>query len=97
MVWIGVAGNFVASWLGDAHGQPGLVERVSPNTYLALKGSATGSAEMNSTSISMTLAGSFEYCEQATEMGRICECRAGPRLSVPRCSSNNHGVLLTRR
>jgi hypothetical protein len=95
-IWIGVAGDYVAFWLGDAHGQPGVVEQVAPNAYLAIEGSASGSAEADGSTISMTLAGVIEYCEQGSDMGTDYACRSsiGP---VPRCNSNNHRVLLTRR
>jgi hypothetical protein len=92
-IWIGVAGDYVAFWLGDAHGQPGVVERVAPNAYLAIEGSASGSAEADASTISMTLAGFIEYCEQGSEMGTDYACR-GP---VARCGSNNHQVMLRRR
>ena len=96
-LWIGVAGNYVASWLGDAHGQPGVVERVAPNAYLAIEGSASGSAAADASTISMTLAGFIEYREQGSEMGTDYACRNVPVGPVARCSSNNHQVLLTRR
>ena len=40
---LGVAGDYVGGFAGDLHGFPGLAERITPTSYLAIGGSIAGS------------------------------------------------------
>ena len=94
---IGVAGDYMAFWLGDAHGQPGLVERVSRSTYLAFEGSAAASMGTDLSTISISLNGFIEYCESRSDMGPRYDCSAGRALANAQCASKNHRAILARR
>ena len=94
--YIGVAGDYVAIFVGD-HG-PLVVEQLAPNTYLALDGWTAVSVEGPSVStISAPFKGSFEYCDLKSAMGSFYDCPAAQVISKARCDSSNHRLVLTRR
>jgi hypothetical protein len=93
---IGVAGDYIAAYLGDAHGTPGLIEQIAPNTYLTLDGAIRASVADGST-ISSSLSGVVDRCELSTEWGPRYSCDAGDVIRLTRCSSQNHQLILTRR
>jgi hypothetical protein len=94
---ITVAGDYAAFWLGNAHGDPGLVERVAPNTYLAFEGSATAPAVTDASNITFSLEGFIERCELASEMGSAYSCSPPQAAARATCTSPGHRVTLTRR
>lgn len=93
---IGVAGDYVALWLGDFHGQPGVVERLTPDTYVALEGLAAITVGSDVPTISIPLDGTAAYCKQASAMGSFYACSASGSDHI-RCTSLNHRLILTRQ
>ena len=93
---IGVAGNYLAAYLGDAHGSPGLIEQIAPNTYLTLEGMIRASVADAST-ISSSLDGVVDRCELPTEWGSRYSCSTGDATRRAPCSSQNHQLILTRQ
>lgn len=93
---IGVAGDYLAAYLGDLHGAPGLVEQVAKNTYITLGGSVETSVTADST-ISARFDGAVDRCELTTEWGSRRSCSPGATVEHPQCVSRNHRLILTRR
>ena len=93
---IHVAGDYIAIPLGDLHGDPGFVEILAPNTYVAFSG-WMAAAGMNASTISMSLDGSVDYCALRSEMGSPYECLPEQAIASTFCASKNHQLLLTRR
>ena len=94
---VGVSGDYLSGFLGDGHGDPGIVEQLAPTTYLAFEGipSATiGTSDVST--ITAALDGAIVYCERNSEMGSSFSC---PANAVPhgRCQSKHHQLILTRR
>ena len=93
-----VAGDYVAiPQLGDLHGDPGLVERIDTNTYLAFEGSASALVEPAAATISMSLDGFIDYCVMTSAMGQRYSCNPSQAVAHARCTSANHRLILTRR
>jgi hypothetical protein len=92
---IGVAGDYLAGYLGDLHGAPGLVEQVAKNTYITLGGSVETS--VTDSTISAWFHGAVDRCELTTEWGSRRSCSPGPTVEHPQCVSRNHRLILTRR
>ena len=93
---VGVAGDYVAGWFGDGHGDPGVVEQVAPTTYFALGGGVAGSVTSAST-ISASFDGFLDSCELQSAMGSRYSCPPGPAAIRAQCNSRNHRLTLTRR
>jgi hypothetical protein len=93
---VGVAGNDVASWLGDGHGTPGLVERLAPNTFLAFDGLATATVGVDPATITASLEGTIEYCERRSDLGSRYDCDPAQAVTHVRCTAK-HMLTLTRR
>ena len=93
---VGVAGDYIAGWFGDLHGDPGLVEQVAPTTYFALGGGVAGSVTSGST-ISASFDGFLDSCELQSAMGARYSCTPGPAAIRAQCNSRNHRLTLTRR
>lgn len=93
-----VAGDYVAiPQLGDLHGDPGLVEQIDTNTYLAFEGSAAASVGPAASTISMSLDGFIDYCVMKSAMGQRYSCNPSQAVAQARCTSANHRLILTRR
>ena len=92
-----VAGEYIVFSLGDAHGTPGLVERLGANTYLAFDGGVAATAVTDVSRITLSFVGFLEYCEVASEMGRVYRCDAPQVVTRAACTSGSHRVTLTRR
>ena len=93
---INVAGNDALFWLGNLHGDPGLVERVAANTYFAFDGTAAATVTDVSL-IAFSLDGRIESCELASEMGSAYSCSPPQAVARATCTSPKHRVTLTRR
>jgi hypothetical protein len=93
---VGVAGDYIAGWFGDLHGDPGLVEQVAPTTYFALGGGVVGSVTNGST-IEASFDGFLDSCELQSAMGSRYSCTPGPAAIRAQCNSRNHRLTLTRR
>ncbi len=91
---LNVAGGFVAVSLGD-HGDVGLTERLALDTYFAVSGWGTVSVEAPVSTISTTFQGWIDYCVNP-QMGERYDCTPAPTVTVARCDSARHQLLLTR-
>jgi hypothetical protein len=67
--WLNVAGNVVAVVLGD-HTDPGVTERVAPDTYVAFHGPTAITVESPVSSISTPFVGWIDYCVNPTMLTR---------------------------
>jgi hypothetical protein len=93
--WLNVAGNFIALVLGD-HTDPGVTERVAPDTYVAFHGPTTVTVESPVSSITTPFVGWIDYCVNPS-MGSRYDCTPGPAVTRIRCDSVRHQLTLTRR
>jgi hypothetical protein len=90
---VGVAGDYLAFWLGDEH----LVELLDTDRYFELAGAATASVGTSGMStISASFDGVFGYCARKS-MGSVNRCDSGQTVMLARCESKNHQLILTRR
>jgi hypothetical protein len=90
---VGVAGDYLAFWLGDEH----LVELRATDGYFEITGAATASVGSSGLStISATFDGVFGYCSRKS-MGSVNRCDSGQAVTLVRCESKNHQLILTRR
>ena len=92
------AGDYVSFSLGDFHGQPGLVEQLADNTYLAFAGLApltVGSPPAST--ISAAFDGQIDYCAGTAAMGRFYDCPATRPSAHVVCESKNHRMILERK
>jgi hypothetical protein len=96
MFYVNVAGNFVNLSLGD-HTDPGIAERVAPNTYYAFGGSAKLTVTVPVTTISTPFEGWIEHCALSTPMGTRYRCSREIAKTYETCQSRNHHLTLTRR
>jgi hypothetical protein len=89
--WIGVAGGYVAFSLED----PGLVEHVGPNTYVAIGGVASATVGASASRITVPFDGSIEYCERRPPIGPSYQYyKCDSPLAHARCVSKNHRLTL---
>jgi len=93
--WLNAAGSFIAVVLGD-HTDPGVTERVAPDTYVAFHGPTTITVRSPVSSISTPFVGWIDYCVNPT-MGDRYDCTPGPSVTRIRCDSARHQLTLTRR
>ncbi len=91
-----MAGNDVASWLGDGHGTPGLVERLAPNTFLAFEGLATATVGVDPATIPGSLEGTIEDRERRSDLGSRYDCDPAQAVTHVQCTAK-HRLTLTRR
>jgi hypothetical protein len=91
---IGVAGNYMAAEMGNAHGSPGLVEQVGANTYLTFTGGIEGTVS-DPSRISASFNGLVDQCELTGEWGSRYACPSGDTVARAQC--NGQGVTLVRR
>jgi hypothetical protein len=93
---INVAVNYLSAWLGDLHGDPGLLERVAENTYVSFGGESR--AVVTDTKVlSMTFDGTFEYCARKLPMGPSYSCSPAESVAQAQCASRSHRLILTAR
>ena len=93
---LNVAGNFVSVWLGD-HTDPGIAERVAPNTYFAFGGGATLTVASPVHAITTPFEGWIDYCALKAPVGARYDCNAEIAVTFARCNSSRHQLTLTRR
>ena len=93
--YLNVAGNYIAVSLGD-HTDPGITERVAPDTYFAFGGWAATSAETPVSTISTPFQGWIDYCVNP-QMGDRYDCTPAPMVTLVRCESAKHQLILERR
>ena len=93
---LGVAGDYVGGFAGDLHGFPGLAERITPTSYLAIGGSIAGSTDPSGSVVTASLSGVIDYCEVSSEMGQTFNCETGPVVAHKQCQST-HQLILRRR
>ncbi|MBA2438272.1 MAG: carboxypeptidase regulatory-like domain-containing protein [Acidimicrobiia bacterium] len=100
---IKVAGDFIAGTLGyrhdnglGYHDEPGLVEQVAPNTYLAF-GGWFGASVTDVSTIVAPLDAFIDYCVTPSEMGPVYSCGPGQFVEHAECTSTTHQLLLRRR
>lgn len=94
---IGVARNDIGFIVYYQREDFGLVEQVTPKTFLAFQGSAYASVGTSPvTAISAPLDGVIDYCTLQSESGWTYDC-SGPRVAYERCASKNHRLIVTRR
>jgi hypothetical protein len=101
-VLVGTAGNYIAVYTGNLHGDPGLIERVAANAYIGFDGSARGLMGHPGTPIlTSRFDGLIAYCEvppgspPPVANGRFA-CPATSIANV-RCISPEHQLTLTKR
>jgi hypothetical protein len=97
---IGVAADVLAIGGGNLHGDPGLVEQVGSDSYLAFDGTAEGTASAGgSTILDAAFQGFIEYCGLPPGSpvpivdGRY-RCPVDARV---RCFSSRHRLTLSRK
>jgi hypothetical protein len=95
LFFLNVAGNYVNLALGD-HTDPGIIERVAPDTYLAFGGWAATSAETPVSTISTRFDGWIDYCVNP-QLGERYDCTPSPTVTRARCQSPHHQLILARR
>jgi hypothetical protein len=93
--YLNVAGNYIAVSLGD-HTDPGITERVAPDTYFAFGGWAATSAQTPVSTISTPFGGWIDYCVNP-QMGDRYDCTPAPTVTRVRCESAKHQLILERR
>ena len=93
--YLNVAGNYIAVSLGD-HTDPGITERVAPDTYFAFGGWAATSTETPVSTISTPFQGWIDYCVNP-QMGDRYDCTPAPTVTRARCESAKHQLILARR
>ena len=94
---IGLAGEYLASDLGDLHGFPGLVEEIGQNTYLTFGGEVRASVT-DASFISASFIGDIARCELPGEWGSSrYSCSEGPVLVHGQCGPRIHQFIFSRR
>ena len=90
-----VAGDYVVTELGDAHGGAGVVEEVAADSYLLFAGRFEPSVT-DPSSIEGALVGSVDFCKATNGLQYGDRC---PGSDVPdiRCPSANHRLIMRRR
>ena len=95
---LGTAGDYVSGWVGDLHGNPGILEQIAPAVYLGFEGVPAASIATSDTSRIVALFdGAIDYCERKSEMGPEFSCAAADALAHVRCVSPKHQMILERR
>ena len=94
---LGVSGDYLSGFLGNLHGDPGIVEQLAPTTYLGFEG--VPSATIGTSDVSTIIAafdGGIVYCDGNSEMGATFSCPSNAVVHK-RCESKSHQLVLTRR
>jgi hypothetical protein len=102
-VLVGAAGNYMALYTGNLHGDPGLIERVAANAYIGFDGSAGGPMGRPGTpTLTSRFDGLIAYCEVPPDSpppvvnGRFV-CPPVTSIAHVQCTSAGHQLTLTRR
>lgn len=95
LFYLNVAGSYVSLSLGD-HTDPGITERVESHTYFAFGGSAVVTSATPVSSISTPFQGWIDHCVNP-RMGERYDCTPSPEVTLARCESRNHQLILTRQ
>ena len=92
----GVTGDFLALRFRL---DPGLVDQIAPNTYVAAGGSASATVVPGASLLAATLDGYIEYCRLQNSSAFPREGCPDPTPSVnfASCQSRNHRLTFTRR
>jgi len=100
---IDVAGDYLSGSVGwrhdnlpGYHDEPGLVEEVGTNTYLAVGGWFSASVA-DTSAISAPFDAFIDYCALPAPMGSVYSCGPGESVVHSECTSTSHQLLLTRR
>jgi hypothetical protein len=93
--YLNIAGNYNNLSLGD-HTDPGITEQVEANTYFAFGGWAVVSTAPPVSTISTAFQGWIDYCVNPN-MGARYDCKPSPAVTLTRCESITHQLILTRR
>ena len=93
--YLNVAGNYINVTLGD-HTDTGVAERIAPDRYFGFNGSATVSVVAPVSTISTPFQGWIDYCVNPA-MGARYDCTPGPTVTLARCESNRHQLILSRQ
>ena len=96
---IGVAGDYVAFDIGDpGHSGAGLVERLAADRYVTLEGSVvTMVAPASTAGITVPLSGAVAVCELAGVFSDSYSCGGRGGVSIARCSSSSHQLIMRRQ
>jgi hypothetical protein len=89
------AGHFVNISIGD-HSDPGVAERVDPNTYFTVGGWTTVAVASPVTTISAPFQGWIEQCELHAAVGDRYECGPAQAASAARCDAKAHEIVFRR-
>jgi hypothetical protein len=97
---VAVAGQYVAIWIGGS--QPGLVERLSSDTYVAIGGKASMSTSVSAPSFVTAFDGFIDYCvmksaEEIPIVGYDYGCDAERAAAHVRCQSPAHRLTMMPR
>lgn len=101
-LWIAVAGEYLELSMGDQHGQPGLVDRVYDNAFLAVGGIGATSVGVGRVStITAAFDGAIEYCVLTPGVSPIdgngrYACAAPHSDTHAVCHSPDHQLILKR-
>ena len=95
---VGVTGDYFSGFLGDLHGDPGILEQIAPAVSLGFEGVASASIDSSHVStIDAAFDGVIDYCEGSSETSARFSCTPKDGSAHVRCSSKNHRLILTRR
>jgi len=91
----GVTGDFLALRFRL---DPGLVDQIAPNTYVAAGGGASATVVPGASLIAATFDGYIEYCRLKDSSAFPREgCSPDPTVNFASCQSRNHRLTFTRR
>ena len=94
----GVTGDYFSGFLGDLHGDPGILEQIAPATSLGFEGVPGAPIGPSSVStIDAAFDGVIDYCEGSSETSTRFSCTPKDGSAHVRCESKNHRLILTRR
>ena len=102
-VFVGVAGDYVAVFTGNLHGDPGLIEQVAPDAYIGFDGTAEGPiGQPGTATLTSRFDGLIAYCEVPAGspppvVGGRFTCPPVASIARVECTSPNHQLTLTKR
>jgi hypothetical protein len=95
---VGVTGDHFGGFLGDLHGDPGILEQITPAATLGFEGVPSASIDpSNVSTIDAAFDGVIDYCESSSETSTRFSCTPKDGSAHVRCASKNHRLILTRR
>lgn len=95
---VGVTGDYFSGFLGDLHGDPGILEQIAPAASLGFEGVPSASiGSSNVSTIDAAFDGVIDYCEGSSETNARFSCTPTDGSAHVRCQSKNHRLILTRR